>query len=46
MNLRLGVGEGGNADKRGNPAVAGDNSGAGGAGWTGIAAGRSTDAGA
>ncbi|MFC9992118.1 hypothetical protein ACFXKV_20140 [Streptomyces globisporus] len=31
-------GEGKNADKRGNPAVAGDSGGAGGAGWTGIAA--------
>ncbi|NED08410.1 VWA domain-containing protein [Streptomyces sp. SID6648] len=31
-------GEGENADKRGNPAGAGDSGGAGGAGWTGIAA--------
>ncbi|MGW6589912.1 hypothetical protein [Streptomyces globisporus] len=31
-------GDGKNADKRGIPAVAGDSGGAGGAGWTGIAA--------
>ncbi|WP_157846270.1 hypothetical protein [Streptomyces anulatus] len=46
MNSLDGVGEAGNPDKKGNPAGARDSSGAGGAGWTGTDAGRSTGIGA